>query len=138
MTAIQIVALWIVSLSILKVVTAFRKVVVPAIYKEYEGSGYPDWITNNATKEKYGYETFIYQKVDPTGHHFIRNRGTEGAVYLRYIVDHYNDFPDVAIFLHGRPDDHQPNWLELVGCLKPTASYMNINFSYIFRNQMRW
>jgi hypothetical protein len=134
---LRMVVLWLFSLSVLRVI-AFRKVVVPAVYKEYEGVGLPDWITNNTTKEKYGYETFLYQKMDPKAPHYIRNRGTEGAVYLRYIVDHYDDFPDVAIFLHGRPDDHQPNWLELVGCLKTTASYMNINFSYMYRNQMRW
>jgi hypothetical protein len=58
---------------------------------------------------------------------YIRNRGTEGAVYLRYIVDHYHDFPDFGIFVHPNPEHHQKNWLEMLNCIRPNATYVNIN-----------
>jgi hypothetical protein len=33
----------------------------------------------------------------------------------------------VAIFVHAAPEDHQPKWLEHIGCISPTATYYNIN-----------
>ena len=56
------------------------------------------------------------------------NRGVEGAIFLRYIVDNYENFPDIAIFLHPKPYEHQTDWLEMIGCVNPNASYININF----------
>ena len=76
------------------------KVVVPAVYKEWIG-GAPSWATDKSIQEKYGYSVFQYQKLHPESPNYMRNRGTEGGVYLKYIVDHYDDFPDVAIFVHG-------------------------------------
>ena len=48
-----------------------------------------------------GYSVYLYQRLDPSKPNFVKNRGTEGGVFLRYIVDHYDSFPDVAIFVHG-------------------------------------
>jgi hypothetical protein len=117
---------------------AITKVVVPSIYKEFEGKELPDWLTNEATKTKYGYETFLYQRTDPSAPNYVRNRGTEGSVYLRYIIDHYDSFPDYAIFVHAFPEGHSPDWLELISCLQPTATYININFQYYNRSPLIW
>jgi hypothetical protein len=114
----------------LSLLEAFRKVVVPSVYKEWV-KGRPDWATNVTLQQQYGYSVFQYQKLDPAGPHYLPfNRGTESGVYLRYIVDHYDDFPDVAIFVHAAPEDHQPKWLEHIGCISPTATYYNINNGY--------
>ena len=55
-------------------------------------------------------------------------------MYLRYIVDHYDNFPDIAIFVQGRPHDHLPfpenldSLASLVGCIRPDASFFNFNY----------
>ena len=77
-------------------VYSLTKVVVPSVYKEWD-NGSPDWITDKSIQEKYNFTTFVYQKTDPAKpNYFSTNRGTEGGVYLKYIVEHYHDFPDVG------------------------------------------
>lgn len=106
---------------------ALTKVIVPATYNEYQ-HGLPDWITNATLRHRYGYSVFLYQKLNSSAPNYIAtNRGTEGGVYLRYIVDHYDNFPDVAVFVHAHPHEHNPYWLELVGCISPNASYISIS-----------
>ena len=84
------------------VTNSLKKVVVPSVYREWVESK-PDWVTSEAIQNQYGYEVFLYQKLNSTLTNFIpNNRGTEGGVYLRYIVDHYDNFPDVAIFVHSQ------------------------------------
>ena len=59
-------------------------------------------------------------------------------IYCRYIVDHYDNFPDIAIFVHADPDAHQKKWLNLVKCINPNATYSNINFMNLCRNTANW
>lgn len=82
-------------------VYCFTKVLVPSISYEFHPSKYPFYISDKSIQEKYNFTTFVYQKQDPNLPNYLsRNHGTEGGVYLKYIVDHYYDFPDVAIFVH--------------------------------------
>ena len=122
-------------------VLAFKKVLVQAIYKEWE-HGKPHWVTDRDLQEKLGYSVFAYQKLDPTQpHYFGFNRGTETGVYLKYIVEHYDNFPDVAIFTHAHPHDHQQRWLEMIGYINPNATYYNINFGdswWVTRDPSNW
>lgn len=111
----------------------FRKVIVPSVYKEWK-NGMPKWVVNESMKEYYGYETFIYQKHSPSKLNYIGiNQGNEAGVYLRYIVDHYHNFPDVAVFVHAKPQGHNHEWLKWVRCIRPNASYLTINHAdYVF------
>lgn len=119
-------------------VVSLHKVVVPAVYKEWQ-NGKPDWVTNVTLQKQLDYSVFLYQKIDPTQPNYIaKNRGTEAGVYLRYIVDHYDDFPDVAVFVHAHPHQHQERWLELLGCIHPNASYINFNVRHICRSTAYW
>ena len=119
--------------------TGFQKVVVPAVYDEWHIKGPPDWITNSSIKEKYNYTTFIYQKMNSSEPNYIpTNRGRENGPYYQYIIDHYDDFPDVAIFVHARPHEHQPKFLEMIGCINPNATYMSINHQRFYRNTNYW
>lgn len=120
-------------------VLCFTKVLVPSVYREFVDSGLPDWLSNTTILQKYNYSTFLYQKLDKNAPNFIEfNRGTEGAIYLKYIVDHYDNFPDVAVFVHARPHDHQPKFLDYIGCISPTATYMSINWLYLDRTTLFW
>jgi hypothetical protein len=116
----------------------FTKVLFPSVFKEYV-NGAPAWLTNEEVKSKYGYSTFLYQKLYPNESNYIAvNRGTEAGVYLRYIVDHYDDLPDLMIFVHAHPEHHQPHWLEMIGCINPNATYLNINFQNVCRYTNNW
>jgi hypothetical protein len=79
------------------------KVLVPAVYHEWDNSHNntaPNWAVDPELMQKYGYSVFLYQKLDPMKpHYFGFNRGAEAGTYLKYIVDHYDDFPDLAIFV---------------------------------------
>ncbi len=105
----------------------FTKVLIPAIYKEYENFGLPPWITNEKAQKQLGYSVFQYQQVDPLLPNYLP-RTTPGGVYLQYIVDHYDNFPDIGIFVHSIPNRLNPYWFEQIGCIKQNASYININF----------
>lgn len=119
----------------------FTKIVVPAVYKEW-AAGAPEWVTSSEIQAKYNYTVFLYQKLDPDApNYFGFNRGRENGVFLQYIVDHYNSFPDVAVFLHAKPHEHQKNWLEMIGCISPNATYYNINYGgnpWVTRTPAYW
>lgn len=115
-----------------------RKVIVPSVYKEW-GDSPPNWAVDPAIQEKHDYSVFVYQKLYPDKPNYIAlNRGTEGAVYLRYIVDHYSDLPDVMIFVHGYPEDHQPDWLTMLDCVSSNLSYISINNIEMCRDTSFW
>lgn len=118
--------------------SSFTKVIVPSVYEEFKQHGVPAWVTDPQIMKRFGYSVHLYQKLDPEKPNYIRNRGTEGAVYLRYIVDHYDTFPSVAIFVHASPIHHAPFWLERIGCINPNATYMNINFKHLERTTRVW
>jgi hypothetical protein len=63
---------------------------------------------------------------------FAYNFGTEGGVFLRFIVDFYHDLPDVTVFLHGgNPADHNPRVWDLVRCLRPDATFAPLNDVFV-------
>ena len=44
----------------------------------------------------------VYQVVDANAEFTTAvNKGKEAMPYLQYIIDHYNDLPDVSVFTHG-------------------------------------
>jgi hypothetical protein len=125
-------------------VNTLTKVVVPSIYREYfPNHPFPSWFRNVQIQEKHNYTVSYYQKNFPEKPNYIaKNRGTEGAVYLRYIIDHYDDFPDIAIFVHAHPEAHSPNWLPMLDCISPNATYLSINYgepgSWMVRDSEMW
>jgi hypothetical protein len=120
-------------------VHSFTKVLVPSVYNEWETQGPPSWYTDKTIQQRHNFTIFLYQKMDPMKSNFIPiNRGTEGGVYLRYIVDHYDNFPDVAIFVHAKPEDHQPHWVDMIGCISPNATYISINTLRLVRSTEHW
>ena len=66
----------------------FEKVIVPALYDEWNSTGTaaPIWLTNETLRLENGYEIFLYQKSNPKGLNFIpTNRGSECKMcYLAY------------------------------------------------------
>ena len=53
------------------------------------------------------FETAIYVADDPKASlHPPKNKGHEVMIYLTYIVDHYDDLPDIVVFMHA----HRWSW----------------------------
>ena len=82
----------------LSMTVALSKVIVPSVYNEW-GENVPNWVVDDTIKKIYNFSTFLYQKLDPRQPNYIENRGAESGVFLKYIVDHYYDFPDIAVRL---------------------------------------
>ena len=61
----------------------------------------------------------------------VPNRGREASVYLRFIIDHYDNLPDATLFLHGHysPGWHSTNIAEIVRHLRWELPYANVNYN---------
>ena len=58
-----------------------------------------DWVQ----EEIPGLQTTIYVADDPSApFHPPKNKGNEVMVYLTYIIDHYEDLPDIIMFMHSQ------------------------------------
>lgn len=53
-------------------------------------------------------------------HTSMFNRGTEGAGYLRFILDRYSDLPAWTVFVHGVPEGHRHDLLPMFSNLDQT------------------
>jgi hypothetical protein len=68
-------------------------VIVPAVYREWDDGRWPDW-----TKDR---TVYLYQRTNSSAPRYCQNTGFEAGVYLRFIVDFYDDLPDRTIFVHS-------------------------------------
>ncbi|KAJ8603661.1 hypothetical protein MRB53_042096 [Persea americana] len=63
------------------------------------------WISDELSGEL-GLHYAIYVADDDTAPlHVPVNKGRESMVYLSYIIDHYDDLPDVSMFMHSHGED---------------------------------
>ena len=90
---------------------------VVAHYNEWdELERIPDWANNTvdpatrpASPRGLGYTVApIYQRKHPDRANFVPNHGFEGGAYIKYVLDFYDNLPDVTIFVQadagGLPD----------------------------------
>lgn len=67
-------------------------VIVPAVYNEYDGA-IPGWaVTTLFSRFR---SLYLYQRRAPDQPRYAPNFGTESGVYYRFIVEHYDELPDV-------------------------------------------
>lgn len=88
-----------------------------------------DWVYNLRNINKY----YIYDKENPENKYNIPvNKGNEASVYLKYIVDNYNNLADFTFLIH---DDeyswhHSGSIIDLLDeAVKSKKLYYNINDS---------
>lgn len=86
-----------------------------------------DWVYNLRNINNY----YIYDKENPENKYNIPvNKGNEASVYLKYIVDNYNNLADFTFFIH---DDeyswhHSGSIIDLLDeAVKSKKLYYNIN-----------
>ena len=51
------------------------------------------------------------------------NVGYEAGVYLRFVMDHYDDLPEQMAFIQDQPEMHNRQWLEWIQCLLPEREH---------------
>eukprot|EP01059_Diplonema_ambulator_P013910 TRINITY_DN24606_c0_g1_i2.p1 TRINITY_DN24606_c0_g1~~TRINITY_DN24606_c0_g1_i2.p1 ORF type:complete len:442 (+),score=10.40 TRINITY_DN24606_c0_g1_i2:228-1553(+) len=72
------------------------------------------------------------QAIEPDGsRYYLTNFGDESSGYLRFIIDHYESLPDITIFLHGKPEGHNPQISEWISCLKDTTWFTFLTRGYV-------
>jgi hypothetical protein len=62
---------------------------------------------------------------------FLNNTGEEASAYLRYIVDHYDELPDIAFFLQGNGGHHSHAITFLLDSLRRDLDFVSISNMYI-------
>ena len=92
-------------------------VVVPAMYKTV----YPSkpWYTK--------FNVCEYQRKNSTVRGYVPNFAWEAGIYLRYIIDHYDNLPNTIVFLQEDTTDNVGNRL---ACLKPGFGFQPVFFGY--------
>lgn len=53
--------------------------------------------------------------------------GAETDVYLKYIVDHYENFPDVALFVEAIGYENQVDLQRTLECINPEATWYKLS-----------
>ena len=70
-------------------------------------SRYDEDISWTKELEKLGFECRIYEKENPKSKYNIeKNMGNEASVYIKFIIDNYENLPEYSILLHG----HEFSW----------------------------
>lgn len=80
-----------------------RAIIIPRMKNENIS-----WIAN----ELPDLDSVIYVANDPSASlHPPKNKGHEVMIYLTYIIDHYDNLPDISIFMHAHRWTHHNNHL---------------------------
>ena len=82
-------------------------VVVPAVYDEWDpaegsedvSSGIPEWATPSK-KDSYSMAP-LYQRRFDSEPNFVPNKAYETGAFIKFVVDHYDDLPEVTAFVSG-------------------------------------
>lgn len=92
-------------------------VIVPAVYEEYDNY-FPPWLLR--------WPVWIYQRKFEDQPLFCPNHGHEGGVYLKFIVDFYDNLPEKIAFIQATPEEHFTGWEGMVRCLKPEVTFTTV------------
>lgn len=68
--------------------------------------------------------TFVtYQRQNASLPNYSPNYGFEAGVIVQFVVEHFDNLPDITIFMQDRPEQHNPHWLAWTECLRPNVTY---------------
>ena len=79
----------------------------------------------------------IYQRTKPWKPNYVPNIGYEAGVYLRFVLDHYDDLPSQVAFVQEHPEMHNRAWLEWVQCVLPSQAYAPLVYVRILTRDFR-
>lgn len=83
-------------------------------------------------------DTYVYVNDDPNANLTVpSNKGHEAMTYLTFLIDHYENLPEIMIFVHAHRDAYHNPWLfdglmpEIVRALNPARvvrhGYVNLH-----------
>jgi hypothetical protein len=96
-------------------------VLVVSAFDEWD-SGVPHYASNDPALP---WETFLYQRRDPVQPRFVPNFGYEASVYLAFVVEHYDDLPNISVFIQADVPPDGP-WSSWTRCVKPDTSFAQL------------
>jgi len=100
-------------------------VVVPAHYKEWTTPPWADRLPPYAS-------TYVYQRIDPKLPKYSLNVGYEAAVHIRFIVEHYDVLPNVTVFTHATPTEHNSQFFAWLKCLRTdSVEFTSMNSLFV-------
>jgi hypothetical protein len=77
--------------------------------------------------KKLDFKTLIYEKENPLNKYNVeKNKGNEASVYLKYIIDHYDNLSEYTIFLHC----HDISWHHEGSIINIINNNKNIHHTY--------
>ena len=79
----------------------------------------------------------VYQRKFPRRPNYVPNIGFEGGVYIRFVLDNYDDLPNQTAFVQEQAEMHNRAWLEWTSCLLPNASYTPLVYVRVKNNDFR-
>ena len=91
---------------------------------------------------KNDYNIIIYTKESQSEYDIPKNKGQEASVYLKYIIDNYNNLPEYTLFLHAHEysPHHRGSIVDIIDNLVGIKTYYhNINdykLGYIMTNPL--
>jgi hypothetical protein len=85
--------------------------------------------------EKYNTNIMVYDKETPSNKYNVPfNKGNEASVYLKYIIDNYNNLSDYTFFIHDEDYSwHHDGSIEtcLVTAMNSNELFFNVNHTYL-------
>lgn len=75
-------------------------------------------------------KVFVYSKTNKDFNYYPINKGNEVNLYLKYIIDNYNNLPDKILFLHGHSNSYHQDHDSVFICNKVNwncNNYFSVN-----------
>jgi len=110
-------------------------VVVPAHFEEWRKT--PPW--QNKLPESAS--SYLYQRTSLNEPAHSPNFGFEGGVHLQFIVEHYENLPDIVVFTRSHPElDGSPSFFEWLKCIRLDGlTFTSFNDLYVEnRGMLAW
>ena len=117
---------------------ATKMVVVPAVFDEWDypkdsaegdATNVPEWAMPSKKRGDAYSMGPLYQRRDPAAPNYVPNNAYETGVYLRFVLDNYDDLPDVTAFVQadfGRVENNKER-LNIVAKNTKKISYQPLN-----------
>lgn len=72
----------------------YSTVIVPAVYREWQGQPPPQWLHEQ-------HPVFLYQRLNESLPCACPNHGYESGVYFQFIAQHYRQLPAFVAFIQA-------------------------------------
>ena len=93
-------------------------VLVPGVGGDEFDNLLPKWLLR--------WPVWLYQRKDENAPLFCPRFGNEGGLFLKFIVDFYDNLPERVAFIQGRPEIFNHGWEDMLRCLRPEVNFTTL------------